>query len=53
MESFVDSVALLSVHSWAPKPRLRPHRDAPAESFRAKVYAGIDPLTGKRRYLAS
>jgi hypothetical protein len=34
------------------RSRLRGHVETlPSGNFRAKVYAGIDPLTGKRRYL--
>ncbi|MDQ3764524.1 MAG: hypothetical protein M3460_24100 [Actinomycetota bacterium] len=33
-------------------PERRGHVETlPSGSFRARVYAGIDPLTGKRRYL--
>jgi hypothetical protein len=31
--------------------RPRSHRTGPVRQFRAKVYAGIDSLTGRRRYL--
>ena len=51
MDSFVDSVALLCVHGRSPS-RSRGHIETlPSGKFRARVYAGIDPLTGKRRYL--
>lgn len=34
------------------KPRARGSIERRGNSFRVKVYAGIDPLTGKRLYLS-